>query len=244
LATLPGAVKRPTLAENMINVVARELKQLDFPIAWSIIAGTKLASPKRRLAMSVRELARVLAMSAAAALLLLSPARSAAKETGWRDAVDRLAQEKTLAESCVSILKTFADSDPMARVQGQRLYARAKADVDGLIRLLIVDLAHDRSPAAVPELRQRLEAVPTQRQALCRQVDAAVGAELRKQGERTRNLWVALLTQGIGDAIGSTIEAGVEIWKEYRRADEVRRQTIASQIEGTRWRDYAEVPRA
>jgi hypothetical protein len=67
---------------------------------------------------------------------------------------------------------------------------------------------------------------------------------LREQSEGTRNLWVALLTQGIGDAVGSTIEAGVAIWQEYRRADEVRRQTIASRIEATRWRDYAEVPKA
>jgi hypothetical protein len=192
--------------------------------------------------MSSRELARLLVVGAALSLSL--PAPGAAQEAGWRDAVDRLAQEKALAESCVSILKTFAESDPMARVQGQRLYARAKADVDGLITMLAVDLAEDRSPAEVPELRQRLEAVPTQRQALCQHVDAAVGAVLREQSEGTRNLWVALLTQGIGDAVGSTIDAGVEIWKEYRRADEVRRQTIASRIEATRWRDYAEVPKA
>jgi hypothetical protein len=150
-----------------------------------------------------------------------------------------------LAESCASILKTFAENDPMARVQGQRLYARAKADVDGLVALLIVDLAGDRSPADVPELTQRLEAVPKQRQALCEYVDAAVGNVVRAQAEATRDgLLAALLTQGIGDAVGSTIEAGVEIWREYRRADEVRRQTIASQIEATRWRDYAEVPKA
>jgi hypothetical protein len=192
--------------------------------------------------MCARELARLVAVSAALSLSLPGP--GAAQEAGWRSAVDQLAQEKTLAESCVSILKTFAESDPMARIQGQRLYARAKADVDGLVAMLAVDLADDRSPAEIPELSQRLEAVPRQRQALCRHVDTAVGAELRVQSEGTRNLWVALLTQGIGNAVGSTIEAGVEIWEEYRRADEVRRQTIASQIEATRWRDYAEVPKA
>jgi hypothetical protein len=192
--------------------------------------------------MSARELARLVVVGAA--LFLSLPEPGAAQEAGWRNAVDQLAQEKTLAESCVSILKTFADSDPMARIQGQRLYARTKADVDGLISMLAVDLAEDRSPADIPELRQRLEAIPTQRRALCRQVDAAVGAELRKQSEGTRNLWVTLLTQGIGDAVGGAIEAGIEIWKEYRRADEVRRQTIVSQIQATRWRDYAEVPKA
>jgi hypothetical protein len=194
--------------------------------------------------MSTRELARFLVITSGAALFLFPPQTTASQEVGYRDAVDQLAQEKTLAESCASILKTFADDDPMARIQGQRLYARAKADVDGLIALLVVDLAEDRSPADVPELRQRLETVPRQRQTLCEHVDAAVGAKLRAQGEGARNFWVDMLTAGIGDAVGSLIEAGVDIWQEYRRADEVRRQTIASQIEATRWRDYAEVPKA
>jgi hypothetical protein len=190
--------------------------------------------------MLIRELARWLM-----AMLLLAPLLGAAEEIGYREAVDRLAQERTLAESCASILKTFADDDPMARIQGQRLYARAKADVDGLIAMLVVDLANDRSPAEIPELSQRLAAVPAQRRIFCEHVDAAVGADVRAQAEDTRDgLLAALLAEGIGDAVGGTIEAGVEIWKEYRRADEVRRQTIASQIEAQRWLPYAEVPKA
>jgi hypothetical protein len=190
--------------------------------------------------MSIRELARLLKL----APCLLLPLAAAAQESGWRGAVDRLAQEKTLAESCVTILKTFADDDPMARFQGQRLYARAKADVDGLIARLQVDLAEDTSPADNPEFRQRLDALPGQRQALCRHVDAAVGKALRAQEEGARGPWLDLLTAGVGDAVGSLIEAGVAIWQEYRRADEVRRQTIAAQIQAQRWLDYVEVPKA
>jgi hypothetical protein len=189
--------------------------------------------------MSIRELARFLQVAACALL----PLAGSAQESSLRTAVDRLAQEKTLAESCVTILKTFADNDPMARVQGQRLYARAKADVDGLIAQLLVDLAEDRSPADVPELSRRLAALPEQRQALCHHVDAAVGQALRAQEEGARGPWLDLLTAGLGDAVGSLIEAGVEIWKEYRRADEIRRQTIAAQVQAQRWRDYVEVPK-
>ena len=72
---------------------------------------------------------------------------------------------------------TFAERAPMARVQGERLYARAKADMDGLVRLLTADLATERSLAESPELQHRLEAVMAQRRALCRHVDAAVGSE-------------------------------------------------------------------
>jgi hypothetical protein len=96
--------------------------------------------------MSIRELARLLRLAAC----LLLPCAAAAEESGWRDAMDRLAREKTLAESCVSILKTFAENDLAARFQGQKLYAQAKADVDGLITLLQVDLVEGTSPADHP----------------------------------------------------------------------------------------------
>jgi hypothetical protein len=106
------------------------------------------------LAMAVRNLASALVGCAALLLVMARPA--IAQQIGWPQAVDQLAREKTLAEACASVLKTFADGAPMALVQGERLYARAEADMDGLVGLLIADLASERSPADVPELRHRL----------------------------------------------------------------------------------------
>jgi len=122
-----------------------------------------------------------LLLLATGAALMSPPQMALAQGVSWRQALDRLAREKALAEGCASVLKIFADGAPMARVQGERLYARAKADADGLIALLLGDLADERSPADVPELRQRLEAMPRQRQALCRHVDLAIGAAAREQ---------------------------------------------------------------
>ena len=189
--------------------------------------------------MALRQPHRFLVLATCAVLLLPPPVACGAEGSGWRQAVDRLAHERTLAEGCVSLLKTFADRDPMGRVQGQRLYARARADVDGLIALLKVDLAGDRAPAAIPELRYRLEAVPRQRQALCQHVDAAVGTAAREQPERSHA--VELLTEGAADAASSLLDATVQIWKEYRRAGDAGRERIVAAIEGTRWRDYADV---
>ena len=190
--------------------------------------------------MALRKPARLLALVAGAALWL--PAPGPAQEIGWRQAVDRLARERTLAEGCASILKTFADEAPMARVQGQRLYARARADMDGLVALLIVDLTGERSPAESPELRQRLEAVLGQRRTLCRHVDAVVGAALRDQDAH------ALLVERLGEGASATkdtaIGLAVELWQAYRHADQDLRRTIISAIGATRWRDYAEVPQA
>lgn len=190
--------------------------------------------------MALRQPARLLVLAACAALLLPPPAACGAEASGWRQAVDRLAHERTLAEGCVSLLKGFADRDPMSRVQGRRLYARARADVDGLIALLQVDLAGDRSPAAIPELRYRLEAVPRQRQALCQHADAAVGTAVREQSECSRA--TELLSDGATTAASPLLDAAIQIWKVYRRAGDAGRARIVLAIEGTRWRPYAEVP--
>lgn len=190
--------------------------------------------------MVFRQPAPLLALATCAALLLPPPVARGAEGSGWRQAVDRFAHERTLAEGCVSLLKTFADRDPMGRVQGQRLYARAKADVDGLIALLKVDLAGERSPATIPELRYRLEAVPKQRQALCEHVDAAVGTAIRGQGGAS-TLRADLLTLGTGETEDSLVAAIVELWRAYRRADNTHRKIILSAIEAGRWLPYAEV---
>ena len=191
--------------------------------------------------MALRELARLPALVACAALLLAQPAPSTL-DTSWRPAVDRLAREKTLAEGCVSILKTFGDDAPMARVQGQRLYARAKADMDGLIGRFIADLANERPLADAPELRHRLEAVVAQRRTLCRQIDAAVGTALRQQSGRTTA--ADLLAEGSGDALSSMIRAVVQIWQAYADADQGGRAAIIARIGALRWLAYAEVPAA
>lgn len=192
--------------------------------------------------MALRELALVPARVACAALLMAQSAASTAQDVSWRAAVDRFAQEKALAEGCVSILKTFADDAPMARVQGQRLYARAKADMDGLIRLLIVDLANGRPLADTPELLHRLEAIVAQRRTLCRHVDAAIGTALRQQSRRTSA--ADLLAGGSGDALSSLIEAAVQIWQAYGDADQSGRAAIIAGIGAIGWLDYAEVPAA
>jgi hypothetical protein len=174
------------------------------------------------------------------AALVLAPAARGAEEAGWRHAVERLAREKTLAERCVALLKAFAESDPMQRVQGQRSYARARADMDGLIALLQADLAADRSPAAAPELAYRLESVPRQRQALCRQVDAALGSAVRERLEASPA--VELLAEGVADSGASLVDAAVDLWQAYRGAGDAERDRILAAVEGTRWRHYAEVP--
>lgn len=183
--------------------------------------------------MAIRKIAR-LPVIAAGAALLMAPS-SASPASGWRSAIDRLAEEKALAEGCAAILKSVAVDHPMARVQGERLYARARSDADGLIALLAFDLADDRSPADIPELRQRLETVPRQRQALCQHVDAAIGGA-GEEGARP------LLGRGTSSLDSALVEAAGVLWTAYRGAGAAEREEMRAMIAAARWRPYVLVP--
>jgi hypothetical protein len=185
---------------------------------------------------------RILLLATLAALVAAPMMPALGQAVGWRHAMDRLAREKNLAEGCASLLKAFADDAPMARVQGQRLYARARSDMDGLIERFIADLTSERPLADAPELRHRVEVVVAQRQALCRQVDAAVGTALRQQGARTSA--ADLLAEGSGDALSPLFEAAVQIWQAYRAADQASRATMVARLEAARWLAYAGIPAA
>jgi hypothetical protein len=187
--------------------------------------------------MALRQAARVLVLGTCAALVLPPPAGCSAEESGWRQAIDRFALERTLAEGCVSLLKSAAERDPMQRVQGQWIYARARADVDGLIALLTTALAGERSPAAIPELRYRLETVPRQRQALCDHANAAVAGAIPPE----RALAAALPAEEAEGTAISLLDAAAQIWKAYRGVGSADRARIIAAISATRWRDYAEV---
>jgi hypothetical protein len=189
----------------------------------------------------MRPRSRILLLATLAALLAPTMP-DLGQAVGWRQAVDRLAREKNLAEGCASLLKAFADDAPMARVQGQRLYARAKSDMDGLIERFIADLTSERPLTDAPDIRHRVEAIVTQRQALCRQVDAVVGTALRQQGARTSA--ADLLAEGSGDALPPLFEAAVQIWQAYRAADEASRATIVARLEAARWPAYGGIPAA
>jgi hypothetical protein len=197
---------------------------------------------KERLEVAIGGIGRIILLAALAGVASAAATPAVGEAGGWRQAVDLLAQEKSLAEGCASLLKTFGDDAPMARVQGQRRYARAKADMDGLIGLLIADLTRERPLAAAPELRQRLEAVVAQRRTLCRQTDAAVGSALRQHSARAGA--ADLLAEAGGDAPRSLIEASVQIRHSYRAADQAGRAAIISGIEAARWLAYAELPAA
>jgi hypothetical protein len=160
----------------------------------------------------------------------------AAQTISLRDAVGRLAEQKTLAESHGAVLKQHV-TEQNAIIKGQQLYGEARAKFDALIQRLLFDLTSSSEPKDSAELHRTLEQSIEARAAFCRFVTEHVPRE-----EGTKDLL------GIGDALKAgaeivtkLIEAGVEIWKEYRRGNELKRETIRNQIEAQRWRAFTEL---
>src|SRR6478736_147672 len=88
-------------------------------------------------------------------LLALSPALPAlAQDLNWQEAIARLARERTLAETCATLLKQHGDKATQAR--GALAYADAKADIDAVIAGLVVALARKAQPETLPALEARL----------------------------------------------------------------------------------------
>src|SRR3712207_294875 len=68
----------------------------------------------------------------------------------WQEAVARLAQERTRAETCARLLKKHGDAAAVDR--GALAYGEAKAEYDGIVAGLGVALAQKQQPASLPEI--------------------------------------------------------------------------------------------
>ena len=75
---------------------------------------------------------------------------ASAQDIGWQEAVARLAQERTLAETCVALLKKHGHSNAGAIERGGLAYADAKAEYDAIVAGLDVALAQSDQPASLP----------------------------------------------------------------------------------------------
>src|SRR3954464_12130609 len=103
-----------------------------------------------------------------ALMVVCRTAGSRAAETGWQEAVARLAQERTLAETCAGLLKTYGDEG--AKSLGALSYADAKAEYDAIIAGLDVALASKDRPTSLPDLQARLQRGFDKREAFCNSI--------------------------------------------------------------------------
>jgi|SRR5271165_6630072 len=155
----------------------------------------------------------------------------AAEQIGWQEAVARLAQERTLAETCAGLLKKYGDAGAVDR--GALAYADAKAEFDGVIAGLDVALASRDQPSSLTDLEARLQRGFDKRRALCNSVQTLLPPPT--PGER------GPIADIVGGAVTPLVDAVKAIWLQRQKANELMRKTIETQLEATIWPSFASV---
>jgi hypothetical protein len=154
-----------------------------------------------------------------------------AQDIGWQEAVARLARERTLAETCVALLKKHGNAGAIER--GRLAYADAKAEYDAIIAGLDVALAQSDQPASLPDLEARLRRGFDKRQAFCASVKPLVPPP--PKGVKSP------FTDIVGGAVGPVVDAVKAIWLRTRDDNTLMRKTIETQLEDTKWPSFASV---
>ncbi len=147
----------------------------------------------------------------------------------WQEAVARLAQERTRAETCARLLKRHGDAAAVDR--GALAYGEAKAEYDGIVAGLGVALARREQPASLPDLEGRLRRGFERREGFCRTAQALLPPAAT--GEK------GVLDQIVGGAVEPLVQALLAIWTRVRDEDALTRQTIQTQLEATAWPAFA-----
>src|SRR5205807_5292158 len=194
--------------------------------------------------MEPMTLARYVMERAVRHLLLLLSVLACALATGahsagigWPEAVARLAQERSKAETCVASLKAHGTSEQISR--GGFVYGAAKADFDGVIAGLIAVLAEGAKPESLPALDATLKRGAVALGEFCKTVAAVVPVESGRKG-----VIVDLAKAAIEPVIQALSEAVSSLYNDYRKDTALTRQTIQTQLEATKWPDFAGVKAA
>jgi hypothetical protein len=159
------------------------------------------------------------------------------QETGpsLPEAMRFLAHEKSAAEQFAVILSTVAKNDAALYVRGIELYADAKAEFDGLIAELRIELQTGQEPAKSVKFNQALKDAAEKRITFTSFVSSEVD---KLQGARPG---LEDLIQVVPDLVKAITEAGLSIWKAFREARQERRDAILDELELMQWRPFSEL---
>jgi hypothetical protein len=157
--------------------------------------------------------------------------KPAPNDIGWQEAVARLAQERTLAETCAGLLKKYGDASTIDR--GTLVYADAKAEYDGIIAGLTVALVSCDHPSSLPDLEVRLRRGFGKRVAFTESVQRLLPPPSRDEK--------GLVDTIIGSTIGPLIDAIRAISLRIRDDNAIIRKMIETQLEATRWPSFESI---
>lgn len=172
-----------------------------------------------------------------ALLISVATGISQAAKTGWPEAVGRLAGERSKAETCVSLLKGYGDEQQTS--QGQWAYGEAKANFDAVIAGLVTALTEGGNPKGLPGLETDLENGATRLGKFCQTV-----GELLPSTTGRKDVLADIAKGAIQPLIDSLSEAVAALYNNHRKDDALTIETIKTQLEATKWPNFAEIKAA
>jgi hypothetical protein len=175
-------------------------------------------------------------VTALALFVSIAPGISRA-DIGWPEAVGRLAGERSKAKTCAELLKGYGDQQQSSR--GQLTYGEAKANFDAVINGLITALTEGGNPKSLPRLETDLENGATSLGNFCKTVSAMLPSTSGEKGV------LADIAKAAVEPLIKTLSEGVAaIYNNYRKDQALTRETIKTQLEATKWPNFAEVQAA
>jgi len=150
------------------------------------------------------------------------------------DGIRVMAREKSLAEQFLVIMNDFGQRDIGQYAKGVTLYAEAKAEFDGLIAELELELEQARPPDQSERFEAALKDAVAKRVAFT----SFVTDTLVPHTEGAQKGIVGDFIKGGGDLIKALTDAGIGIWREYRSGSEARRKEIMQELESLRWPQF------
>ena len=155
------------------------------------------------------------------------------RDMGWGDAVAEMARAKSQGTGLAALLKARGSPDQVAR--GQLAYEDARSEFDGLVAGLLLVSAGKGDPEELKSLERLLRQGLEKAEAFAAQVRPLVPAPGRSKDS------------GIGDLLGSVVEKLLDplvqavgtLWSARRDDSKALRDTVATQLEATRWPPFA-----
>jgi hypothetical protein len=152
----------------------------------------------------------------------------------WPEATELLYRERLSAETCARVMKRFLPAgDAAALTAAERDYEEARGLVNGVIVNLQMALIEDAEAPALETVRSRMEAGTEARRAYCDTAGALMPPE--QEGEK------GVIGDIVEGVVGPIVEAVVTIWGKIEDKDQLRRDSIRSALEDTKWPAFASI---
>jgi hypothetical protein len=163
--------------------------------------------------------------------LTLSAAAAAQPTVGWPETIDRLQEQRSQAEECVTLLKSSGDA---AAIRKSRIaYGAAKAASDGVIAGFTIGLVERYKPERLPTLQANLERAGIGLQEVC---DAAVAAG--SAAGTTKGIVGDLAKAAIEPVVTALKEGAGALWARHVETDKIEIESIKGQLEAAKWPDF------